>query len=594
MAAVWVVVGSPSPQSRPIVRSMIVTPEELPGPDLLTSRTLAMSPDGTRVVYGSVLGNPLRVHVFDRLDPEPLPGTEGASSPAISPDGQWVAYFDQPVRMLKRVSIRGGPVSNIARTDGLLAGLSWSGNDALVFATERSDGLFRVAASGAAEPERLTTVAKGEGEVAHRWPSAVADGRRLLFTVWRGSTQDSRIAVVSVETREVTELRVAGSHPVFVPTGYIVYVAGNALRAVAFDPERLLVTNDTPIPLDENVRMQANGAAHFDVSANGSLVYVLTTPAAPLRTLVWVDRRGREEVLDPVPRVFGGVRISPDGSRLVSAMGTTGRSEIWIANTTRPTWNRLTIPPNPSGFGSYSPSWTPDGQRVIFQNELGRLAWTAADGTGTVEPFLVIDDAPVLALESWMQGGQGLFVYGTAAAIRIGLTSLDAGADDKRSWRTVIDMDAKASGPSVSPDGHWVAYQSFDSGKYEVYLAPFPQLGDRVPISGTVGGSNPMWSPDGKELYYRRLGDGAMMAVPIQTFPKLTVGTAEMLFDDQALFTLRPPEPGGPAARSWDVAQDGRFLMTKRAPDGMRSVPVSIVHVQNWIQELQRLVPSRK
>jgi hypothetical protein len=103
-----------------------------------------------------------------------------------------------------------------------------------------------------------------------------------------------------------------------------------------------------------------------------------------------------------------------------------------------------------------------------------------------------------------------------------------------------------------------------------------------------------MWSPDGKELYYRRLGDGAMMAVPIQTFPKLTVGTAEMLFDDQALFTLRPPEPGGPAARSWDVAQDGRFLMTKRAPDGMRSVPVSIVHVQNWIQELQRLVPSRK
>jgi Tol biopolymer transport system component len=146
----------------------------------------------------------------------------------------------------------------------------------------------------------------------------------------------------------------------------------------------------------------------------------------------------------------------------------------------------------------------------------------------------------------------------------------------------------------VSPNGEWVAYQSFDSGKYEVYIERFPKLGDRQPISGEVGGFNPVWSPNGRELFYHRLSDGAMMAVRIQTTPTLIIGTPEMLFVDPGTFLLRPPRrPGDGAARVWDVAPDGRFLMVKDAPTGTVNQSDGIVHVQNWFQELQRLVPTK-
>jgi hypothetical protein len=217
-----------------------------------------------------------------------------------------------------------------------------------------------------------------------------------------------------------------------------------------------------------------------------------------------------------------------------------------------------------------------------------------ADGTSAIEPLLTMETMVILGPAGWTPGGKHLlFSHGTSQQIRNGLLTMEKAGDGTRTWSPSIDRDGKASGGSISPDGRWVAYQSFDSGKYEVYLERFPDLGQRQTISDEMGGFNVIWSRDGRELLYRRLSDGAMMAVPIQTSPGLKVGTPVKLFDDPGTFLLRPPMPGGGAARYWDLAPDGRFLMVKTVPASVSEELRGFVHVQHWTEELKRLVRSR-
>jgi len=226
--------------------------------------------------------------------------------------------------------------------------------------------------------------------------------------------------------------------------------------------------------------------------------------------------------------------------------------------------------------------------------DVGRLFQIAADGTGAIEPLLTIEGIVLLPPgRSTPDGKEMPFSYGTQENIRVGLLSIERGSDGKRAWRPWLDRDGKAGGVNISPDSRWVAYQSFDSGKWEVYLERFPNLGDRQPISGEVGGVNPFWSRDGRELFYRRLGDAAIMQVPIQTSPTLRVGTPQKLFDADA-YLSRPPERGGGAVRNWDLAPDGRFLMLKPVAGDSASQPNGFVHVQNWSQGLERVVPTRE
>jgi serine/threonine-protein kinase len=591
--AVWALLGT-SRESEPIVRSVIATlPSGGPGTPISRVRDLAISPDGRRVVYGSgIQVGPLRMHSFDRFESEPLQGTDGGSSPVFSPDGGSVAFFDQREFALKRISILGGPTSTIATTDGLMTGLTWGPDDTIVFATERSAGLVRVPASGSGKPEQVTAIAKGEGEAEHRWPNVLPNGRGVLFTAWRGSVENSRIAVVSLDTREVTYLTLAGSHPLYAPTGHLVYATGGAVRAVGFDLARLVLTADTPVPVVDSVQVQGTGAAQFDLANNGSLVYIPQPSTAPaLRTLVWVNREGGEAPLDLAPREYGHVRVSPDGSRIAVSIDEGGRGAIWVSNPAQTGLSRLPSPP-PSSTGSAFQQWTPDGSRIVFQGDVGRIFWTLADWTGEVEPLLTIGGMVIIGPSGWTPDHQALlFSYGTGSNIRTGLLSMEGRGKTERPWKPIIDRDGKASGPMVSPNGGWVAYQSFDSGKYEVYIERFPELGERQLISGATGGSNPAWSPDGQELFYLRLGDGAMMAVRVQTVPKLMIGAPQMLFPNQGYFPIRTSGGGN---RVWDVAPDGRFLMVKQAP-GTQAVgdSSSFILVQNWHEELKRLVSTK-
>ena len=264
---------------------------------------------------------------------------------------------------LKRVSILGGPAVSIAHVDAGLRGASWGPDDTIVFATNTSNGLKLVKSVGG-DPEVLTTVDPDDAETDHFWPEVLPNGKGVLFTVWPGSDEGSGIAVVSLETGEVTSLVRGGSNPHYAPTGHIVYGVGGTLRAVGFDQDRLELTSNTPVPVLENVSSKRMGAANFSFSENGSLVYV-SGEAGVVGTsaLVWVDRQGREEPLSAPSVAYDYVRLSPDGTR--AAVGVVGseNTDVWLSELARGTLSRLTTDPSPD----QTPLWTPDGQHAVFK-----------------------------------------------------------------------------------------------------------------------------------------------------------------------------------------------------------------------------------
>ena len=318
----------------------------------------------------------------------------------------------------------------------------------------------------------------------------------------------------------------------------------------------------------------AAGATNFGFSQDGSLVYVSGGHTVGLRwVLVWVDAEGREEPLGVRPAAYTTLRLSPDGTRVATSITEQGNLDVWIGELARGTLSRLTTHP----AWDSNPIWTPDGQRVVFAS--GRdgqfgLFWRAADGTGAVENLVIRET--VTRPSSWSRDGKTLVVDYSSSELETNIGALSLEGD--RTLRALLETDAGESLPAISPDGAWIAYQSDQTGQPEVYVERFPDLGDRQQIS-TGGGTMPIWSPDGTELFYRRPRDGAMMVVRGTTEPSFTPDPPEVMFEGQY-------------GRSYDVAPDGqRFLMAKRLEDDT-SAPSQIIIVQNWFDELQRLVPT--
>ena len=265
--AVWGLMRPGPSEPSSVSRFVVTTPSEGQLRTTNSHSDVAISPDGMRFVYTSGTGGTggsLYVRHVDQLNATFLRGTEDGQTPFFSPDGEWVGFTGQQDRILKRVSILGGPAVTIADTSPVPRGLSWGHDDHIVFATGASRGLLRVPAVGG-EVEQLTTVDPEQGETDHWWPDVLPNGKGVLFTAWSGSDEGSRLAVVSLETREVTYLLPGGSHPRYSPTGHIVYGVGGTLRAVGFDTDRLELTSSNPVPVVENVMTKGTGAASFSV-----------------------------------------------------------------------------------------------------------------------------------------------------------------------------------------------------------------------------------------------------------------------------------------------------------------------------------------
>ena len=562
-----------------LVRFSVVPPDAAPLSFAFSGRDLAISPDGTMVVYSGPgpdgSRSQLNLRPIDQLGAAPLRGGENGVSPFFSPDGEWVGFVDFNGTTLQKVSIFGGPAVTLAESESPIVGASWGLDDQIIFGTP-DRGLFRVPGGGG-EPEPLTTPDSEQDETVYTWPFIMPGREAVVFVIGPGRPLNTgQLAVLDLDTGDVARLNRAGVSPHYVSTGHLVYAAEDgSVRAVPFDADRLDVTGN-PVPLIEGVAVKGSGAANFSISDNGRLVYALRGVGGGLdqSTLVWVDRDGREEPAVAEPRNFQEFSLSPDGTRVAARVSGTDDSDVWIFDLIRQTNTRLTFDGDPSVF----PTWTPDGTRVAFG---APPAWKAADGTGEVEPLsesprtfpqAFSPDEGVLVVE--MRGGPG----------DLGMLALDGDG----TVTPLLQEEFTERNAALSPDGRWIAYESNETGQFEIYVRPFPDTDSGRWEVSSSGGSHPVWHPSGPELFFR--GSDGLMALAFETEPTFTPGVVTTLFDATPYYRL-----GG--NRRLAVAPDGqRFLLLKDAigqTDTDEAAVPEITVVLNWTQELLERVPIK-
>ena len=581
---VW---GLMRPESPRLVR-FAVAGDEAPGLHIaVASPDIAISPNGEHIAYLTGIagtgGSQLHIRPLDQLTSETLVAEGELNSPFFSPDGESVGFYDNlggPV--LKRVSVLGGPTSTICDLPGDLRGATWGADGTIVFASfDTSSGLWRVAAVGG-EPEQLTTPDPEQGEVDHIWPEILPGGEAVLFTIRASPIEDSQIAVLSLDTGEQKIVLRGGSYPRYSPTGHLLYGVQGNLWAVAFDLNRLETVGD-PVPVQEGVLTKGQGAANFSVSENGSLIYMPGLGAIrETRTLVWVDREGREEELSAPPALYESPRISPDGRYVAVWVRDPENRDVMVYDLQRDTPTRLTLDPS----SDQGPMWTPDGQRVLFTSDRDgqfNVFSKAADGTGQVERVTTSDN--IQWPQSFSVDGQTL-VVGDSPGGQFDIHVISLGGETQTEG--LIQTGFTEFNSQISADGRWIAYQSNESGQYEVYVRPFPNVDDSRFRISRDGGHSPVWAPDGQELFFRRDGSLEMMVVDVEAEPTFRAGNPAVLFEAPYLLT----SVGFGRTRTWDLADDGRFLMVKESvsSDGSGAGP-QITVVLNWHQELLERVP---
>jgi serine/threonine-protein kinase len=404
-----------------------------------------------------------------------------------------------------------------------------------------------------------------------------------------------------------------GSHAHYVPSGrgsptraereggHLVYAAAGTLRAVAFNLATL-ETRGTPVPVVPDVATTSLGALDAVVAGDGTLAYVSGAARSVARTLVWVDRRGREEPIKAPARAYVYPRLSPDGTR-VAAEVRDQEWDIWIANLVSTTFTRFSFGPAADRL----PLWTPDGRRIIWSSEragTANLYWQAADGSGSVErltqnpnsqfPSAISPDGTRLVVREQAQTRDLMVVAMDKAP-----PQTDPGRGqppELRRTQPLIQTRAAETSAEISPDGRWIAYESDESGQDEIYVRPFPDVSAGPWQVSTGGGTKPLWARNGRELFYLvpSGGGAAVMSAPLERGASFTAGTPTKVLEGPYFFGT---SGGGDTAsfRTYDVSSDGqRFLMIK-LPGGSEqtAAPPSLIVVQHWVEELKARVPLR-
>ena len=537
---------------------------------------IAITSDGSRIVYRG--SGQLLVRALNHLEPTVLSGLGQAHNPFLSPDGQWVGFFDGTA--MKKVAIAGGaPVTIVSPIGAAARGATWGPDGTIVFATgSQATALQRVSAAGG-EPTVLTTRDRQRGDSDHLWPEFLPGGAAVLFTITIGERlENAQIAVLDLKTGISRVVHRGGSDARYVPTGHLVYAYAGTLRAVAFDLGRLEVVG-SPVPVLQGVSTARSGAGSFAVGANGTLIYLPGVDGGgSLRTVVSVDRAGGASPLPGLPPdAYRDVRVSPNGARIALATD----NAVWIYDVARTTLTRLT------SDQARSPLWTPDGQRIVFTSGragYSELFWRAADGSGQDQRFFArAKDLIDLRANGWSADGSHLLYTEVPGSIQneIGQLAIERPSDAG----VLVKNSASNDFATVSPAGPWMAYHSSMSGQSEIYVERYPELGNRQLIS-TGGGRLPVWSRDGRELFFSSLDGRQILAVAMPGSP-LSAGRPRVLFE----FALLAQAAGN---RPYDIAPDGRFVMIPGDP--LKSGDVAsqnLVVVQNWFEELKRLVPTQ-
>jgi eukaryotic-like serine/threonine-protein kinase len=592
--------------SREVVRSIVTT---VPAEHLLAfptdettnegrpSRTsMAWSPDGRSIVFSASLGGrqQLYVRALNQLEATAIAGTDGASNPFFSPDGTWIGFSAQSA--LRKVAVSGGPPTTICELPRSTFGAStfgatWGDDGTIVYSLDR-DGLWRVNAAGGT-PERVTQPDRKKGELKHLLPQMLPGSRALLFTVTHTPLpkwDDTEVVVQELANGSRRARLDSAADGRYVASGHVVYLQRGTMMAAPFDLASLKVTGEG-IGVVAGVMQSANttnetfdsGAGQFAVSSSGSLLYMPggIFPDAE-RMVVWVSRTGAEELLPMPVRPYLSPRLSPDGKLIT--LWTQGDRNVWIYDLARRSLTRVNVDGrNTRGI------WAPDGKRIAFSSTVGgpeeNPYLVSADGSGAPDR-LATCDCPSYA-SSWTPDGRTI-VTAELKENNYDIVLVDvAGIHHKT---PLLHGKASQNYPDISPDGRWIAYVSNESGRAEVYVQPFPDLGSRHQIS-TDGGTAPAWSRNGRELFYTTtatLGGQAsvtrMMAVAVTAAPTFVASPPRMLFEGRYGATA--------IVRPYDVSPDGqRFLMVKQKERAPISASQMIL-VQNWLEELKARVPK--
>jgi serine/threonine-protein kinase len=568
----WNLGPTHSPTPQPVSRTVITFPpgQQLAG--LESGPALALSPDGTHLIYVARQGatQQLYLRAMDSLEVTPIPGTEGAVEPFFSPDGQWVGFFASG--SLKKVSVSGGAALTLGVASSPRGG-SWGGQGTIAFTPTGVSSIQQVSEMGGA-PQPLTRFDKGD--TAHAWPEFLPGGKEVLFAAPPNAINftNAQVAAQSLATGERRILVQGGMTPRYAPAGYLIYAQGGSLMAVPFDPQRLTTTGSA-VPVAEGVlESSVSGAAQYSFSRTGSLVYVSGGVQSARSRLVWVNRNGVEQPLAAPPRAYLNPRLSPDGRRLAVAI-TEQESHLWLFDLATETTTRFTFEGNTNG----NPVWTPDGKRIAFNSNRDgaiNLYWQLADGSGGLERLTTSQylHTPI----SWSPDGRLLAFFEVNPITQRDIWVLGMGDHKPQPFlRTPFDEAV----PQFSPDGRWLAYVSNETGRNEIYVQSYPGPGGKWQIS-TEGGTEPAWNRNGRELFYRS-GD-KMMAVEIASQPGFSAGKPRMLFEGQYASAPFP-------TTNYDVSPDAqRFLMIK--PSEQEAATTQINIVLNWFEELKQKVPT--
>jgi eukaryotic-like serine/threonine-protein kinase len=544
---------------------------------------VAISQDGTRVAYIAMQGSPatgkgedlpspqtetfeLVVRKLDQLSPTPLPVTAGGAPAFFSPDGRWIGFFSDGV--LKKISSDGGPPVTICEAPSIV-GASWGDDGFIYFAPSGVAEIRRVPEEGGT-PKVVVQAGSTEKVASFRWPQIVPGGKTVLFTTAGASwlAQHYRTEAFSLTTGKRTVVMEEGANAHYLAPGYLVFTRGDVLMGAPFDADSLKVTGPA-VPLIEGVtRDEWFGAADYALSSTGTLIY-LTGGVQTAYRLVSVDVTGKVEPLGTQERGFEDLSVSPDGKHIAATLVENASADLWIYNRERDALTRLT---QEGDCGD--PLWSPDGSRVIYTTPASLNA-VPADGSS---PPQSLNSEQWGEADSFSPDGAELLYSTFSLATNdaaLWLQPVKAGAQPKQMFPGV----ARVVDARFSPDGHWVAYVSAQSDRAQVYLQAYPGPGERVQVS-TDGGREPVWAPNGSELYFRTATK--FMAVDVKARPALSVGKPRLLFEGNFLLSHH----------DYGLLPDGRhFIMIQ--PVG-KMPPAELHVVVNWADELKaRLAAGR-
>jgi serine/threonine-protein kinase len=575
-AAAWLY--RPESEPRPVNRFASDTPYEFSSGT--NGSLFAFSPDGRRFVVNT--GEGLALRELDELAIRTIQGTqEFLRSPFFSPDGRTVAYRNGEGK-LKRIAVSGGAAVIIVDRIEETNGARWGEDGMILFG--QSDGIYRVSANGGT-PERIVAAADAQELSSH---GALPGGDTVLYSRRAiGADWDTaEIIAESLATGEKTVLVHGGSDARYVPSGHLVYVFGDALYAQAFDVETLTVFGGS-VPIVQGLnRAGREDSGNYGVSRDGSLAYLSADAVVARRTLVWIDREGREEPIDIPARSYMYAQLSPDGTE-VALDSRDEENDVWVFNLARATLQRLTLDPGLNRI----PIWHPDGRLTFSRGGVdgAEEVWIqAADGSGMPQQLTTGSDGLMMPNDVSPDGS--LLLYMAQQQPRdIWMVPI---GDAPATGEILIGGPADQYGGNISPDGRFLAYQSNESGQWEVWVRPFPDVSSgRVQVS-RGGGTHPLWSRSGDELFYLDLngqisGTGALMAVPIDTTSGFEPGVPQMLFENSFVVPQQ-------MWSVYDISPDGqRFLMFNTADvDTETEQRREVVIVENWVEELKRLVPT--